>query len=180
VRFGNVMGSRGSAPLTFMRQIERGGPVTITHPDMMRYFISIPEAVSLVIQAGTFGGGGNIYMLDMGQEINMLELAERMIRLRGLRPGDDIEVIFTGPRPGEKLREELVSDFEQMESTDHPKVMRLTASAEITEGEIRRLIEELDSMQWTDKEELKRRIHLVARRYSNDADEVPESEPANP
>jgi len=110
----------------------------------------------------------------------MLELAERMIRLRGLRPGADIEVVFTGTRPGEKLREELVADFEQMESTDHPKVMRLTASAEITEGEIRRLIEELDSMQWTDKEELKRRIHLVARRYSNDADEVPESEPANP
>ena len=140
VRFGNVMGSRGSAPLTFMRQIERGGPVTITHPDMMRYFISIPEAVSLVIQAGTFGGSGSIYMLDMGQEINMLELAERMIRLRGLRPNEDIEVVFTGPRPGEKLREELVADFEQMQSTEHPKVMRLTASAEVTEAEIRRLM----------------------------------------
>lgn len=180
VRFGNVMGSRGSAPLTFMRQIERGGPVTITHPDMMRYFISIPEAVSLVIQAGTFGGSGNIYMLDMGQEINMLELAERMIRLRGLRPGEDIEVVFTGPRPGEKLREELVADFEKMESTDHPKVMRLTASAEVTGTEIRRLIAEVEGVLWTDPEELRRRIHLVARKYSNDSGEVFESagEPA--
>ncbi len=180
VRFGNVMGSRGSAPLTFMRQIERGGPVTITHPDMMRYFISIPEAVSLVIQAGTFGGSGNIYMLDMGQEINMLELAERMIRLRGLRPGEDIEVVFTGPRPGEKLREELVADFEKMESTDHPKVMRLTASADVTGTEIRRLIAEVEGVLWTDPEELRRRIHLVARKYSNDSGEVFESagEPA--
>jgi len=180
VRFGNVMGSRGSAPLTFMRQIERGGPVTITHPDMMRYFISIPEAVSLVIQAGTFGGRGNIYMLDMGQEINMLELAERMIRLRGLRPGDDIEVIFTGPRPGEKLREELVADFEQMQSTEHPKVMRLSATVEITEAEVRRLVEEVESVLRQDPEELRRRIHLVARKYSNDPDELPAAaEPAS-
>lgn len=173
VRFGNVMGSRGSAPLTFLKQIERGGPVTITHPDMMRYFISIPEAVSLVIQAGTFGGRGNIYMLDMGQEINMLELAERMIRLRGLRPGDDIEVIFTGPRPGEKLREELVADFEKVEPTEHPKVMRLIASTEIAESEIRRLISEVETVLWSDTEELRRRIHLVARKYSNDPDEAP-------
>jgi FlaA1/EpsC-like NDP-sugar epimerase len=189
VRFGNVMGSRGSAPLTFMRQIERGGPVTVTHPDMMRYFISIPEAVSLVIQAGTFGGNGNIYMLDMGQEINMLELAERMIRLRGLRPGDDIEVIFTGPRPGEKLREELVADFEKMERTDHPKVMRLSASSDITESEIRRLIGEVESSLWGDPEELRQRIHLVARKYSHDGEAPPEamvdptpaaSEPAAP
>lgn len=180
VRFGNVMGSRGSAPLTFMRQIERGGPVTITHRDMMRYFISIPEAVSLVIQAGTFGGRGNIYMLDMGQEINMLELAERMIRLRGLRPGQDIEVIFTGTRPGEKLREELVADFEKMQSTEHPKVMRLSATTEITETEIRRLIEEVEGVGWTDKDELRRRIHLVARHYSSEANESPAVEPASP
>ena len=112
-------------------------------------------------------------MLDMGQEINMLELAERMIRLRGLRPGDDIEVIFTGPRPGEKLREELVADFEHMEATDHPKVMRLSASVEITEAEVRRLVEEAESVLWTDPEELRRRIHLVARKYSNDPDELP-------
>ncbi|MEP7215185.1 MAG: nucleoside-diphosphate sugar epimerase/dehydratase [Anaerolineaceae bacterium] len=171
VRFGNVLGSRGSVVPTFMRQIERGGPVTVMHPDMMRYFISIPEAVSLVIQAGTFGGHGNIYMLDMGQEINILELAERMIRLRGLRPGDDIKVVFTGPRPGEKLREELVADFEQSQVTDHPKVMRLTAGVDVTESEILRIIEEIRAGMWDDKSELRRRIHLVSRKYSLDGDE---------
>ncbi|MBI2764332.1 MAG: polysaccharide biosynthesis protein [Chloroflexi bacterium] len=183
VRFGNVMGSRGSVVPTFMRQIERGGPVTVMHPDMMRYFISIPEAVSLVIQAGTFGGHGNIYMLDMGEEINILELAERMIRLRGLRPGQDIEVVFTGPRPGEKLREELVADFEQMLVTDHPKVMRLTASVDVTEAEVVRLIDEIATVPANDAEELRRRIHLVARRYSLDmgddtAAQPPKAEPA--
>jgi len=170
VRFGNVMGSRGSVVPTFMRQIERGGPVTVMHPDMMRYFISIPEAVSLVIQAGAFGGQGDIYMLDMGEEINILELAERMIRLRGLRPGTDIEVVFTGPRPGEKLREELVADFERVERTEHEKVMRLTASVDVTEPEITRLIGEIEAVLWDDKDELRRRIHLVARRYSLDAE----------
>jgi FlaA1/EpsC-like NDP-sugar epimerase len=133
---------------------------------MMRYFISIPEAVSLVIQAGTFGGLGNIYMLDMGEEINILELAERMIRLRGLQPGTDIEVVFTGPRPGEKLREELVADFEQRERTEHEKLMRLTASVDVTEPEICRLIAEIETVLWDDPQELRRRIHLVARRYS--------------
>ncbi len=169
VRFGNVMGSRGSVVPTFMRQIERGGPVTVMHPDMQRYFISIPEAVSLVIEAGTFGGHGNVFMLDMGEEINILELAERMIRLRGLRPGDDIEVVFTGPRPGEKLREELVADFERMERTEHPKVMRLTADVEVSEAEILRLIDEIRASGRDDLDELRRRIHLVGHRYSLEA-----------
>ena len=172
VRFGNVMGSRGSVVPLFMSQIERGGPVTVVHPEMMRYFISIPEAVSLVIQAGTFGGHGNIYMLDMGEEINILELAERIIRLRGLRPGQDIEVVFTGTRPGEKLREELVADFEQMSPTEHPKVMRLSASIDVTEAEILRLIEEIAALVWEDADELRRRIHLVSRRYSLEAEGV--------
>ncbi len=171
VRFGNVMGSRGSVVPLFMSQIERGGPVTVMHRDMMRYFISIPEAVSLVIQAGTFGGLGNIYMLDMGEEINILELAERMIRLRGLRPGDDIQVVFTGPRPGEKFREELVADFESKEATDHPKVMRLTAGADVTQSEILRLIEDIRAVMWDDQDELRQKIHLVARRYALDRDE---------
>ncbi len=174
VRFGNVMGSRGSVVPTFMHQIERGGPVTVMHRDMMRYFISIPEAVSLVIQAGTFGGRGKIYMLDMGEEINILELAERMIRLRGLRPGKDIEVVFTGPRPGEKLREELVADFERLEATEHPKVMRLSQDAEVTEPEILRLIDELQTVLASDGVELKRRLHLVARKYSREADTADE------
>lgn len=165
VRFGNVMGSRGSVVPIFMRQIEHGGPVTVMHPDMMRYFISIPEAVSLVIQAGTFGGHGTIYMLDMGEEVRILELAERMIRLRGLEPGRDIEVQFTGPRPGEKLREELFDEAESLEPTEHPKVMRIPAPAGLTEAEIVRLVEELKDAS-PDPEELRRRLHLVARRFS--------------
>lgn len=172
VRFGNVMGSRGSVVPTFMRQIERGGPVTVMHPDMMRYFISIPEAVSLVIQAGTFGGHGDIYMLDMGEEINILELAERMIRLRGLRPNEDIDVIFTGPRPGEKLREELVAEHEDLRPTEHEKVMLLTAGVPVTEPEVLRLIRELQAMMWDDPAELRRRIHLVARRFDGSVDQV--------
>lgn len=178
VRFGNVMGSRGSVVPTFTRQIENGGPVTVMHPEMMRYFISIPEAVSLVIQAGTFGGHGNIYMLDMGEEINILDLAERMIRLRGLRPGTDIEVVFTGPRPGEKFREELVADFERMEATEHEKVMRLTAAVDVTEAEITRLIGEIEAVLWDEPDELRRRIHLVARRYSRDpGEDIPSDHP---
>ncbi|GAB4333265.1 MAG: nucleoside-diphosphate sugar epimerase/dehydratase [Dehalococcoidia bacterium] len=171
VRFGNVMGSRGSVVPTFMRQIERGGPVTVMHPEMKRYFISIPEAVALVIQAGTFGGRGSIYMLDMGDEINILELAERMIRLRGLRPGKDIEVVFTGPRPGEKLREELVADFERLVATDHPKIMRVTSEVAVEEAEILRLVDELRQRMWDDPEEMRRRLHLVARRYASGGDE---------
>jgi FlaA1/EpsC-like NDP-sugar epimerase len=168
VRFGNVMGSRGSAPEIFMRQAERGGPVTVTHPDMLRYYISIPEAVALVIQAGSFGGGGDIFMLDMGEEINMLELAERTIRLRGLRPGDDIEVLITGPRPGEKLSEELVADYEDAQPTDHPKIMRLLSTVEVGEAELIRLIEETRAFMWDDLEELRRRVHLIARRYAGE------------
>jgi FlaA1/EpsC-like NDP-sugar epimerase len=110
-------------------------------------------------------------MLDMGEEINMLELAERMIRLRGLRPGDDIEVVFTGPRPGEKLREELVADFEQLEPTHHPKVMRLTASVNITEPELNRLVDELASVA-RDNDELRRRIMLIPRRFAYDTELV--------
>ena len=165
VRFGNVMGSRGSAPEIFMRQAERGGPVTVTHPDMLRYYISIAEAVALVIQAGSFGGGGAIFMLDMGEEINMLELAERTIRLRGLRPGKDIEVLITGPRPGEKLSEELVADFEDTQPTDHPKIVKLISSVEVGEDELIRLIDETRAFMWDDLDELRRRIHLIARRY---------------
>ncbi|MEX2080477.1 MAG: nucleoside-diphosphate sugar epimerase/dehydratase [Dehalococcoidia bacterium] len=173
VRFGNVMGSRGSVVPLFVSQIERGGPVTVVHPDMMRYFISIPEAVSLVIQAGTFGGHGNIYMLDMGEEVNILELAERIIRLRGLEPGRDIEVVFTGPRPGEKLREELVADYERVETTRHAKVNRLVSSIDVSDGEIGRLIAELAEISWGDQDELARRIHLVVRKFARETDLEP-------
>jgi FlaA1/EpsC-like NDP-sugar epimerase len=128
VRFGNVLGSRGSVVPTFVRQIEQGGPLTITHPEMTRFFISISEAVSLVIQAATMTEGGDIFMLDMGQPIRIEDLAHKMIRLRGLRPGQDIAIAYSGVRPGEKLHEELIASDEQQLSTMHPKLFRIRSS----------------------------------------------------
>ncbi len=125
VRFGNVMYSRGSVLPVFARQIEMGGPVTVTHPQMYRFFISIPEAVSLVLQAASFSHGGDIFMLDMGDEVSILALAERMIRLKGLRMHKDIEIKFTGIRPGEKLHEELAYGDEIKDKTPHPRIYSL-------------------------------------------------------
>ncbi|MFL5618869.1 MAG: polysaccharide biosynthesis protein [Gemmatimonadaceae bacterium] len=124
VRFGNVLGSRGSVVPTFMRQIADGGPVTITHPDMTRYFMTIPESVQLVLQAGAFGDQGEVFVLDMGEPVRILDLAQDLIRLSGLEPGADIEVHFTGSRPGEKLYEELFFKGAHVVPTDHPKILR--------------------------------------------------------
>ena len=113
------------------RQIEQGGPVTITHPEMTRFFISIAEAVSLVIEAATMTRGGDIFMLDMGQPIRIEDLAHKMIRLRGLRPGADIAIAYTGVRPGEKLHEELYTAAEARSRTGHPKIFRIASAASL-------------------------------------------------
>jgi FlaA1/EpsC-like NDP-sugar epimerase len=124
VRFGNVLGSRGSVVPLFTRQIRSGGPVTITHPEMQRYFMTIPEAVQLVLQAGALGRGGEVFLLDMGEPIRIVDLATDLIRLSGLEPGHDIKIEFSGVRPGEKLYEEMFFSAEYVLPTEHPKVLR--------------------------------------------------------
>ena len=152
VRFGNVLGSSGSVVPIFRRQIEQGGPVKVTHPEMTRYFMTIPEAVSLVVQAGAIGGRGQVFVLDMGEPVKIVDLARKMIELSGKRPDEDISIEFVGARPGEKLHEVLWSDGEVVSRTEHPKIMRATSpsveAAWLDErlGELEHLVESGDTL----------------------------------
>jgi FlaA1/EpsC-like NDP-sugar epimerase len=129
VRFGNVLNSAGSVIPLFRKQIVNGGPITVTHPEMTRYFMSIPEAAQLVMQAGAMGNGGEIFVLDMGEPVKIVDLAKDMIRLMGLKAGEDIDIVYTGLRPGEKIHEALVSHSEEIEKTSHEKIMLVKTSS---------------------------------------------------
>ena len=151
VRFGNVLGSSGSVIPIFRKQIERGGPVTVTNPEMTRFFMTIPEASSLVVQAGAMGGRGQVYVLDMGEPVKILDLAKQMIRLSG-RNEDEIEIVFTGAKAGEKIHEVLWNDGETVGPTSHPKIMRAArpqidaAWLEEQLAELERLVEDGDTL----------------------------------
>jgi FlaA1/EpsC-like NDP-sugar epimerase len=157
VRFGNVLGSRGSVVPTFMRQIREGGPVTVTHPEMQRYFMTIPESVQLVLQAGALGQGGEVFLLDMGEPIRIVDIATDLIRLSGLKVGTDIEIRFTGMRPGEKLYEEMFFSGEHVLTTDHPKVLR-ARNGLLSEGMHRKILELISAAETLERDEVLRSL----------------------
>lgn len=154
VRFGNVLGSNGSVVPLFAEQIRKGGPVTVTDPEIKRFFMTIPEAVQLVLQSSLMGQGGDVFVLDMGEQIRVADLARNMIVLSGLVPGKDIEIAYTGLRPGEKLYEELFEETEQVEPTSHAKINRAVGTP-VPVGELGRWLEELQvKLPGSDAEEL--------------------------
>ncbi|MFT3682752.1 MAG: nucleoside-diphosphate sugar epimerase/dehydratase [Ferruginibacter sp.] len=151
-RFGNVLGSAGSVVATFNKQIAQGGPVTLTHPDITRYFMTIPEAAKLVLEAGKIGKSGDILLFDMGKPVKIIDLATRMIQLAGYVPGKDIEIVFTQLRPGEKMYEELFKDSEEFAETDHPKILRAKKCSD-TNPRFYELLNELQEVAQAHKNE---------------------------
>lgn len=163
VRFGNVLGSSGSVIPIFKRQIAQGGPVTVTHPEVMRYFMTIPEACGLVLQSFVQGRGGEIFVLDMGQPVKIVDLARQMVELSGFRVGEDIEITFSGLKPGEKLFEELQHHSEEHVPTEHPRIMRFVSRAQAAADDLRVFEGPLHDLE---PNELKRRLQRLVPEYT--------------
>jgi FlaA1/EpsC-like NDP-sugar epimerase len=170
VRFGNVLGSSGSVIPTFRKQIAAGGPVTVTHPEMTRYFMTIPEAAQLVLQAAATGVGGQIYLLDMGEPVKIVDLAKQMITLSGLRPDVDIDIKFSGIRPGEKLFEELRKEGEDIEPTVHPKIHVWKSRKTNWDNVQKTMAEMADLVNCTDRDTIVKALQRT----------IPEYQPLNP
>jgi FlaA1/EpsC-like NDP-sugar epimerase len=169
VRFGNVLNSAGSVVPTFRRQIEEGGPVTVTDPEMQRYFMTIPEAVQLVLQSGAVGEGGDVLILDMGEPVKIVDLAKDMIRLSGQEYPTDIDIVYTGLRPGEKLYEELFYETEVNSSRVHEKILRAPRAADVKPSVVEAELLQLSQHLHASREELREVLWQVTSRIVNDA-----------
>src|SRR5690554_2824086 len=166
VRFGNVLGSNGSVIPLFKKQIAQGGPVTVTHEEITRFFMTIPEAVQLVIQAGAMAKGGEIFVLDMGEPVKIIELAKNLIRLSGFEPGEDIKIQVTGLRPGEKLYEELLMDEEGLTSTKHNKIF--IGQPTYTDLKFLQMqLENLSQVLYKSEDELREYMKTIVPTYKN-------------
>jgi FlaA1/EpsC-like NDP-sugar epimerase len=167
VRFGNVLGSRGSVVPLFIDQIKNGGPVTITDPEMKRYFMTIPEAVLLVMQAGAMGNGGEVFVLDMGEPVKILDMAKDLIRLHGLEPYRDIQIKITGRRPGEKLFEELLNAEEGVIETEHQEIFKALGNRKLTTELLHTTIGELfDHLKGENSESIRDLLKKIVPTYS--------------
>ena len=164
VRFGNVLGSNGSVIPLFKKQIEEGGPVTVTHPDIIRFFMTIPEAVSLVLQAGAYAKGGEIFILDMGEPVKIVDLARNLILLSGHKPDEDIKITFTGLRPGEKLYEEMLMEEEGIQNTDN-KLIHIGKPIEMDEEGFIYQLEKLKDYVVNEPDDIRERVQQIVPTY---------------